>query len=65
MPFKSWIEKDKIKFSGSFLLSAIDIRDMDITEKVHVDGRNFFIEKLQFTIYNDHISPVMTDLIEA
>lgn len=63
--FAEWIEKDKIKLSATFLLSHLDLHNLDITEKVHVDGRNFFIEKLQFTLFHDHISPVLADLIEA
>lgn len=63
--FAAWIEKDKISLNATFLLSHLDLHNLDISEKVHVDGRNFFIEKLQFTIYLDHISPVLADLIEA
>lgn len=63
--FKSWIEKNKLKLKGDFLLSYMDLHNLDISEKVHVNGRNFFIEKLQFTIYKDHISPVITELTES
>lgn len=65
LPFKNWVEKDKIALNATFLLSHLDLHNLDISEKVHVDGRNFFIEKLQFTIFHDHISPVVADLIEA
>lgn len=65
LPFKSWVEKDKLKMTASFLLSVIDLQKLDITSKLHVKGKNFFIQKLQFTLFRDHISPVLAELIQA
>ncbi len=63
--FKDWVERDKLKMNAVMLLSALDISKMDITEKIHVKGRNFFIQKLQFNIRRDRIDPASIDLIEA
>lgn len=64
-PFKTWIEKDKLKLQGTFLLNTIELHQLDITNKVHVNGRNFYIQKLQYTLTNDRISPVEAHLIEV
>lgn len=63
--FMNWIQKDKLKLQGSFLLKIIQLHQLDITEKINVNGCNFFIEKLQFTINSNSISPVDAHLIEA
>ncbi|MBP3944416.1 hypothetical protein J5U18_12780 [Sphingobacteriaceae bacterium WQ 2009] len=63
--FKEWIEKDKLRVSGNFLLTALDFHQLDITEKVHVNGRNFYFDKIQFTIRYDRIEPAAIDLIEC
>lgn len=63
--FKDWIEKARLKGSGVFQLTALELNKLSITDKVHVDGRNFFIEKLQYTIRRDRIDPVVADLIEV
>lgn len=63
--FKDWIEKPRLKGSGVFQLTALELNKLSITDKVHVDGRNFFIEKLQYTIRRDRIDPVVADLIEV
>lgn len=63
--FRQWVERDKVKVSGSFLLDALDLHKLDITSKVHLKGRTFFIEKLQVTIRHNRIEPALVDLIEA
>ncbi|MGJ1419994.1 hypothetical protein ACR79T_10235 [Sphingobacterium spiritivorum] len=63
--FKDWIERNKVRITGKFRLTAVDINNLDITRKIHVNGRNFFIEKMQYTIRRDKIEQVLVDLIEA
>jgi hypothetical protein len=63
--FKNWVEKTKLKISGTFLLSALELNKLIITDKIHIGGRNFFIEKLQYTIRKNRIDPVVVDLIEV
>lgn len=64
-PFKSWLEKDKLTVQAQILLNAVDLHKLDITEKVHVNGRNFFIKKIQYTVTRDVIAPALVDLVEA
>lgn len=63
--FAEWVQRAKLRLSGNILLTPLDLHNLDITDKVHVDGRNFFIEKIQFTIQQDHISPASVELIEV
>jgi hypothetical protein len=62
---KYWIEKPRLKIKGSFLLSALDLNNLSITDKVHVNGRNFFIERIEYTIQHDRIDPANVELIEV
>jgi len=63
--FKTWIEKPRLKVKGSFLLSALDLNNLAITDKVHLNGRNFFIERIEYTIRHDRIDPANVELIEV
>src|SRR5690606_13221180 len=48
--FKNWIERARAKVTGNFLLSPIDLHNLDITSKVHLQGRNFYVERIQVTL---------------
>lgn len=61
---KQWYEKDKIKAKGSFLLSPLEIKKLDIRDKIYLQGKLFFIEKMEYTLTNNGISLVDVDLIE-
>ncbi len=63
--FKAWNEKSKVRVNGTFLLSPLELNRLSIIDKVHFQGRNFYIEKLQYTIRRDRIDPVVADLIEV
>lgn len=65
LDFKNWIERTKTKITGTFLLSPVDLNKLAITDKIHVQGRNFFIEKMQYVIRKDKIDPVIVDLVEV
>jgi hypothetical protein len=65
LDFKNWIERTKTKATGTFLLSPLDLNKLVITDKIHVQGRNFFIEKMQYVIRKDKIDPVIIDLVEV
>ncbi len=65
LEFKNWVEKDKLKISATILLNPIDIQKLDITDKVHVNGRNFYIEKIQITLKLNQIEPALVDFIEV
>lgn len=63
--FKNWIERDRARVSNNFLLTALDLHNLDITSKVHLQGRNFFIERIQVNIRHNRIDPALVNLIEA
>lgn len=65
MPFKNWVEKDKTAVSADILLSSRDLRNLDLSQKVHLRGKNFFIERLSITIQKDKLQPAQVELIEA
>lgn len=63
--FRSWINKHRIRFKGSFLLTPLDLHNLDITSKIHLKGRNFYIERIQVNIRHNRIDPAVVDLIEV
>ena len=63
--FKAWVEKDKLSTSGIFLLSALDLKKLDMKVKKHIKGKDFFIEKIGVTIRKFSIDPSQVDFIEA
>lgn len=63
--FKSWIEKDKVRLSGKILLSSIDLHNLDVTEKININGRNFFIEKISLSITYNQLLLADVDFIEV
>lgn len=65
LPYKQWVEKDKIRIQGEFLLSILDLKNLNLKTKKHINGRNFFIEKIQVTIHKTSIEFATIDLIEG
>lgn len=63
--YKEWIETSKLRASGTILISALDLKNLDLSKKKHIKGKLFFIEKLSVTITNKGISPAEVDFIEA
>jgi hypothetical protein len=62
---KAWTEKDKMKVRGSFHLSPLELRHLDIRDKIYLKGRLFYIEKLNYSLSNVHLSLVEVDLVEC
>ncbi|MBK6964584.1 MAG: hypothetical protein IPH20_11780 [Bacteroidales bacterium] len=62
---KAWVEKDKMRVKGSFCLTPLELKRLDIRDKVYLRGRLFYIEKLSYTLSNQQISLVDADLIEC
>ena len=62
---KAWTEKDKMKVKGSFLLSPLELKKLDIRDKVFLKGRLFYIQKLNYSLSHMHLSLVDVDLIEC
>src|SRR5690606_14797175 len=63
--YMAWVERDKIRLKGTFLLNAIDLHKLDLGDKIHVRGRNFFVDKLQITLRTNTIDPAVIELVEA
>nr|WP_294897858.1 hypothetical protein [uncultured Pedobacter sp.] len=63
--YQNFLSKVKLKTSGVFLLDVRLLRNLDLSKKKNILGKDFFIEKLQFTISKDRISPSTVDLVEA
>lgn len=63
--YKEWTEKSKVRFTTPLLLSPIDFQNLDLSKKKYINGRNFFIEKIQVTIRHNRIDPAMVDFLEA
>ena len=62
---KAWVEKDKMKVKGSFKLSMLEIKKLDIRDKVYLKGKLFYIQKLTFSLTGTSISLADIDLIEC
>ncbi|MCX6231160.1 MAG: hypothetical protein NTZ33_06410 [Bacteroidetes bacterium] len=61
--YKSWMEKDKIRAHGSFKITPLEIKNLDIRDKFYVRGKLFYIEKLEYSITHRNISLVDMDLV--
>lgn len=63
--YRKWVEKDKVGAYGEFNLSAKDLKMLDFAKKKHINGRNFYFEKIQVVLELKRIQPAQVDLIEA
>jgi hypothetical protein len=62
---KAWVEKDKLKVKASFRLTLLEIIKLKISVKIHLHGRLFYIEKLDYSLTKNGISLIEADLIEC
>ncbi|MEG1588630.1 MAG: hypothetical protein RR354_04785, partial [Mucinivorans sp.] len=62
--FKDWVEKNKLVLKADVLLSPLDLKNLDLKNKIHIDGRNFFIEELSVTITPRAIKPAEVTFVE-
>ncbi|HNX87712.1 MAG TPA: hypothetical protein PKH58_01405 [Paludibacteraceae bacterium] len=62
---KSWIECEKKSVKGSFRLSPLEIRNIDMRDKIYLHGRLFYIEKIEYSLTHNDVSLVEADLIEC
>ena len=62
--YKAFVEKEKIAIKGTFLLTALDIKNLDLTVRKNIKNRNFFIKKINVTISTDKVEPADAELIE-
>ncbi|GHB44335.1 hypothetical protein [Mongoliitalea lutea] len=63
--FKQWIESDRLLAYGEFIISPHGIKDIDLSQKVMVRNRLWWIKKMVVPLSKKKIDPIQTDLIEA
>lgn len=63
--FKEWMEKDRLRAYGEFILTAAMIRGIDLRKKVLVRGKLWWREKITIPISKKKIYPAKVDLVEA
>lgn len=63
--FKAWIESDKLQGSGQFLLNPSVIRNLDLSKKVNVRNKLWWIRKVTVPINKKRINPSEVELVEA
>ncbi len=63
--YKIWVERTKKRITGEFLLSALDLANIDLSLKYSINNVNFFIEKVEVDVAHDRILPARVSLIEA
>lgn len=63
--YKKWVERTKKRITGDFLLSDLDLANLDLSKKYSVNNVNFFVEKIEVDIAHDRILPARCSLIEA
>lgn len=63
-PYKAWIERDKRVVKADILLTNLDLHNFDLSRKVHIQGRNFFIKELSITLTPHTIEPAEVEFVE-
>ncbi|VTQ01666.1 hypothetical protein [Sphingobacterium daejeonense] len=63
--YAEWIAKEKVTLNLNVRLNPVELKNLDILEKIHIRGRNFFIKKMQYTIGLNSISLINIDFLEA
>ncbi len=62
---KQWCENEKLRVNARFKLSAVDLMQIDMRDKILLHGRKFWIEKMQFSLTVSHIEPADVNLISC
>lgn len=63
--YQQWIEKDKQIIRTDILLSPSDLEALNLREKIHLAGKDFFIKTINITLRKEHIEPSDIEFIEA
>jgi len=63
--YKNWVEKDKTRVKGNFRLTPLEVKNLDIRDKILLKGRLFYIEKMEYSLMHKGISLIEMDLIEV
>lgn len=63
--FKQWNEGDRLTMYGLFLFSPNRIRDLDLSRKVNVRNKLWWIKKMTIPMTKKKIEPAQVDLIDT
>ena len=63
--FATWLDKDRAVVTRDFNLNIVDLKNLDLSKKVMVEGMLFFIKTLTVTVTHEGIRPATVELIEA
>jgi hypothetical protein len=63
--FKAWIESDRLTMYGLFLFSPNRIRELDLSKKVNVRNKLWWVKKMVIPMTKKKIEPAQVDLVDA
>lgn len=63
--FSNWLAKEKTIVTTRVNLNVLELKELDIFNKVHILGKNFYIRTLTIHLKNLKIEPSDVELIEA
>lgn len=63
--YKAWIEKDKKVVKAEVLLTPLDLHRLDLRDKFYLQGKYFFIRRLEITMTPDRLDPAEVEFIEV
>lgn len=63
--YRDYIQADKKAITAYFLFNGLDLKNMDLSKKVHLNGINFLIKRINITIRQKKIDPAQVDLVQA
>ncbi len=63
--YKAYVEKDKHILKGNFLLTELDLKNINYEKKYHVRGMNYFVEKIEVILKKKSISLARVKLVES
>lgn len=63
--FKEYIEKDRMKLVGNFLLTPLDLKNIDFKKKIYIRGKKYHIVRIETTLKMKGVSLSRCELMEA
>lgn len=63
--FKAWIESDRLTMYGLFIFSPNRIRELDLSKKVNVRNKLWWVKKMVIPMTKKKIEPAQVDLVDA
>ena len=63
--YKAWIEKDKMVVKAEVLLTPLDLHRLDLRDKFYLQGKYFFIRRLEITMTPERLEAAEVEFIET